>query len=207
MNQTIQVPLEDLGQGIEELMRQAVENTLALLPAFIEDVVKPKVVSLCPSAQEEASLISKDASGVGSTEWGRFIRSGPNQLPIRDAIMAETPYKSAEGWFFGDAIRINANTLFSWERHSRGKDGRFVSEMIDQPSAPFDFGYAQALENGGSWTVTPRSGRKFLYPDRGVMKQEMTKTLEPWLMWQKTVQDWGVQSELVARIKRSFEHA
>jgi hypothetical protein len=91
MNQVIQVPIEDLGSGIEELMRHAMENTLSLLPSFIDEVVKPKVASLCPSAQEEAELISKDSSGVGSTEWGRFIRQGADQLPIQSAIMAESP--------------------------------------------------------------------------------------------------------------------
>lgn len=202
-----QVIHDDLGQGIDELMRRAVENTMALLPAFIEDIVKPKVIFNCPSAQEEAELISKDSSGVGSTDWGRFIRSGPDQLNIREAIMSESPERTANGWGIGVPGRINDKTLFSWERHSRGKDGRWVSEMIDKPSHPFDYGYSQALEVGGTWTVFPRAGRKALYPERGVMKTVMTKTMQPWLMWQKTAQDWAVQSELIARIKRSFTNA
>ena len=207
MDQVIQVPLESLGQAVEEVVRQAVENTIVLLPGFIEDVIKPKVASFCPSAQEEGELLSKDSSGVGSTEWGRFIRRGADQLPIQNAIMAEFPWKSPEGWYFGDATRINSKTKFSWERHSRGKDGRFIAEMIDEPTSPFDYGYAQALELGGSWSVVPRAGRKALYPEKGVMKAQMTKTLEPHLMFLKTVQDGGVQAELCARIKRSFTNA
>ena len=201
------IQLEDLGQAMEDVLKQAVQNTMELLPAFIEDVVKPKVVSFCPSAEEEGNLISKDTAGIGSTEFGRFLRNGANQLPIQTAIMAESPYKSGEGWCFGDSTRINSKTAFSWMRHSRGKDGRWVAELISEPSAPFDFGYSQALEMGGTWSVVPRPGRKYLYPERGVRKTQMTKTLEPRQMFFRSVSDFSVQAELIARIKRSFTNA
>ncbi|MCX5642441.1 MAG: hypothetical protein NTY10_04335 [Candidatus Omnitrophica bacterium] len=204
METTIRVELDQLPGGIDTVLSQIVEKTLEILPGFIEETVKPKVVSFCPTPEEEAEMLSKDSSGVGSTEWGRFIRNGADQLPIREAIMAETPHRNPHGCYFGDAARINSITKFSWERHFRGKDGRFVAELIGEPTSPFDYGYSQALENGGSWTVVPRVGRKHLYPEKGVLKTQMVKTLQARQMFLRTVTDSGFQSELISRIKRSL---
>lgn len=187
------------------MLGHIVEKTIEILPEFVEETVKPKIVSFCPGAEEEAEMLSKDSSGVGSTEWGRFIRRGADQLPIREAIMAEMPERNSHGCFFGNAARINSITKFSWERHYRGKDGRFIAELIDEPTSPFDYGYSQALESGGTWTVVPRPGRKRLYPEKGVLKTQMVKTLQARQMFLQSVTAGDVQADLIARIRRNFQ--
>lgn len=204
MEQTIRVELNQLPSALESVINQIIEGANEELPMFIEETFKPVVLSLCPTPDEEAIMLSKDTSGVGTTEWGRFIRQGADQLPISEAIMTERAQKTARGWSFGNTVRINSITKFSWERHTRGKDGRFIAELIGEPSSPFDYGYVQAMENGGTWTVVPRTGRKALYPERGVMKTSMTKTLPARQMFLRSVIDGNVQADLIARLKRRF---
>lgn len=132
-----------------------------------------------PSPAVEAELLSKgqsDQGVVGTPDDGRFIKNG--MVPVQVAIasdpvdLEETADRVVAST--GRPSRINLRTGFSWQTRRRGEQG---------PTLPFNGNLVQALEDGGTWVVTPRPGTRSLEPQPNVFTQRVVKTLPPFRMY------------------------
>jgi len=184
---------------IEENIAKIIPRTVEIVASHIEIAVKPEIIARCPSAQEEAIALSKDTSGIGVPDDGRFMRAkdGGEGIPVKEAVQLEKPIIGANFVGFGSASGLNAKTVFSWYN-------RTYDEM--RTTTPFYGQYIQALEWGGlSWTVKPRSGTKALHPEEGVFRASMTKQLYPHLMFTKGSSNTAVIAELKKRIAEGLK--
>jgi hypothetical protein len=174
--------------------------------------LKPAVVAVTPSPEDEARMLSRGFGGsgirgvqqsvgfFGTPDGGRFIREG-SMVSLRAAIEREPVEAVLKGDVvtagFGSPARINPITGFSWGTRRRGVQG---------PTLPFNGAYVQAMENGGLvWTVVPRAGTKALEPEPGRIAFRMLKTVGPQRMFRGTL--FMRQSQIASRVGASLRAA
>jgi hypothetical protein len=145
-------------------------------------------------------MLSKDVAGIGTYEGGRFLRQneGGVGMPLWEAVAKESPVHSGDVVTFLNKEQLRNNTIFAWRR----KTGETLS--ID----PDEWFFVEALEYGGArYTVTPRSDRKFLYPQDGIFKQYMVKAIYPRRMFWNSVNSQRFFDALSDTVKRACEEA
>lgn len=183
---------EELIEIMNEQAQQLIPLTVAMMPDYIEQVVKPEVKLRCPSEEEEAWLISMDTQGVGTPEGGRFLRDGTESkgMSAIQAVDLEKPQVFGNIITFGNKKDLNNRTVFSWY-NSTYEEIRTAATWI----------YMETLEWGGTWTVRPQSGTKALYPEEGIFRSQMTKSIDPHLMFTQGSHGTRSVEQLLARIR------
>jgi hypothetical protein len=180
-------------------------RVLENLPKIIENIVKPEVKRNCPTPEEEIRILTQDIAGIGTGSDQRFIRGrdGVDGVFVVDAINEEMPVLVGDGVMFGNAQRMNERTIFGWKRRS------FINHHIQYEETlttePFDHQYLMAIEEGGTWVVTPRAGRKFLNPQPGYLLPIMVKQTSGFHMFLRATTDSGVRAAFERAIKGIVE--
>lgn len=167
--------------AIEQALREELERQAA--------AYKRLAARYAPSPGDEAQLLSEGVAAftfssgegdrgfgpggvVGTPAGGRFQRILP-MMPMRLAIELAPIQTTVAGSRVTvrtlEVRALNRVTGFSWATRRRGIQG---------PTLPFNRRYAEALNDGGTWTVRPRT-RALLNPEPGVNTGLMVKTLQP----------------------------
>jgi len=184
---------------VEDFTKRIRQEAPGVLRAGVRDRCRPEVTTIVRqnfSKAVEGEILSKGigftlassrsggqtgtTTDIGTTEGERFFKTS-NQKYVEDAILQEEvtiltgPIPIAA---IGNTTKLNRQTGFSWKRHG----SKFVpEETLD--TEPFDHKLIQCLEYGGTWTVRPREGRKFLHPEWGLFTEIMIKSLPPLHMY------------------------
>ncbi|MFA6006080.1 MAG: hypothetical protein WC775_06405 [Patescibacteria group bacterium] len=183
---------EELIAIMNEQVQKLVPLTVAMMPEYIEGVVKPEVKMRCPSEAEEAWLISMDTQGVGTPEGGRFLRDGSESqgMSAVQAVELEKPQVIGNMVTFGNIQNLNRRTVFSWYNR-KFEEIRTAATWI----------YMEILEWGGTWTVRPQAGTKALHPEDGVFRSQMSKSIDPHLMFTQGAHGTRSVEQLLTKIR------
>ena len=185
-------------QGLKRVLRTAA------LEAVYEGAVmlRAEAAKRAPTQREEGQLVSEGVAANGAvlgTTEGRYLPSGSG---IQAAILADTidattaPFGAVAG--VGHASEINRETAFSWSTKTRGVQG---------PTLPANGHLLETLEDGGAWSVYPRT-KYWLEPQDGFAVPSMTKTAQPRRMFQGAALAWVVLSgPIVAKLRAAFQVA
>jgi hypothetical protein len=189
---------EELIAIINEQVQKLVPLTVAMMPEYIESVVKPEVKMRCPSEEEERWLISTDTEGIGTPEGGRFLRDGSESqgMPVIQAVELEKPQVFGNTVLFGSKRDLNRRTVFSWYNR-KFEEIRTAAAWI----------YMEILEWGGTWTVRPQSGTPLLYPEDGVAMKQMSKSIDPHLMFTQGAHGTRSVEQLLTKIREVVKNA
>ncbi|MDD5486517.1 MAG: hypothetical protein PHW65_03070 [Dehalococcoidales bacterium] len=187
---------DNLGSEINRILTKIKNDVMASMPAVIEGALKPEIVANSPSSDEEREMLSRDVSGIGTYEGGRFLRQedGGVGMPVWQAVAQERPIANGDVVSFLNKEQLRNKTVFAWRRAN--------GEMLS--ISPDEWFFVNALEYGGArYTVTPRSDRKFLYPQDGMFKQYMVKAIPPKRMFWNSVNSDRFFNAIFDTVKRA----